>query len=113
MESQVAVDLKGLNILILLRIVVLKWVHRGHSDTAANANSGAPQKLVEGLATKSQEKATKEALQINSLASANSFLNEVLAAEIPYEWVFAATKSASDCECDGLVRSGPEICVSI
>ena len=55
-------------------------MHRGRSDTAANANanSDAPQKFAsEFLAPNLKQKAANWALRRNSLANANGFANEM------------------------------------
>ena len=62
------------------------WVHRGRSDTTANANANSD--ACEWLCEWNCE-------------------NFVLAAEFPCEWRFATKFANSDCECDGLVHSAP------
>ena len=75
----------------------------------ANASSDTPPEIraANVQATNLKEKAANQALQMNSLANANCFANEVakISLSFPCEWTFA-TKFASECECDSLVHSG-------
>ena len=79
------------------------WLHRGRSDTAANANANSD--ALWEFQTKSCELSVAK-----EFASECEWLCEwngtrfVLVAEIPCEWTFA-TKFGSDCECDGVVRA--------
>ena len=89
-------------------------MHRGRSDTAANANanSDAPRKFASKFSGPiSNREAANEAMRVNSLATPNGDANENAknrsrCGNSLRMDVYA--KFASDYECDGLVHSGVE-----
>ena len=90
-------------------------MHSGRCDTAANANANSDVlgKFANEISLPTLSKSCEFRVAKEFASECESFCewngkSVVLAAEIPCERTFA-TKSASDCECDGLVHSGAKL----